>query len=108
MKEDIADIRDQVRNVRDELTAANLPQIRDDVATMKKELRGLPTKSYVSAALKEEHKPVKVDVNGLRKALDSVKEGVTAVAPGRLELSRTSCISTAQWYVISTSRDVHA
>ncbi|KAI1792276.1 hypothetical protein LXA43DRAFT_1007435 [Ganoderma leucocontextum] len=83
MREDIDAMRNNVQHLCE--TFANLPQMKDDIETMEKELKGLPTKSYVSEKLRVELRIVKAGIKSVRKTLDSVKEDVTPVAQERLE-----------------------
>ena len=84
-REAITAIQNDVQAVHQELAAAKLSDVKDDIETMKEQLESLPTKSYVSETLKDELKPVKADMDIVQRALDGSKEGYGSAAPGQFE-----------------------
>ena len=99
-REAIDDMLSRAEAARKEHAVLTLNEMKDDIETMKEQLKDLPTESFISEAFKEGLKPVETDIDSVKKALDGVKEGCIAVAPGQLRVERTIAF-TNELYITS-------
>ena len=99
-REAIDDMLSRAEAARKEHAALTLNEMKDDIEAMKEQLNELPTESFISETFKEGLKPVEADIDSVKRALDGVKEGCIAVAPGQLRVERTIAF-TNELYITS-------